>query len=90
MVHSEKQLDEFVGSYQYGPTIMTCTRKGTQLYAQITDQPKFPIFAVKPNTFAWRIIEAEVEFVKDAKGKYTIARHSQNGNQFDAPRIIGN
>lgn len=86
---SEKQMDAFVGRYQYGPgTIMTCTREGKQLFAQLTGQAKLPIFPVNETTFAWKLVEAKVEFIKDNKGRITTARHSQNGTTFDAPRIM--
>jgi CubicO group peptidase (beta-lactamase class C family) len=84
---SESQLDAFVGRYQYGPAIMTCTREGTQLFAQISGQPKLPIFAVSENSFAWKVVQAKVEFVKDDDGKVTTARHTQGGQTFDAPRL---
>jgi hypothetical protein len=85
---SEKQLDAFVGIYQYGPgAIMTFSREGKQLYAQLTGQPKLPIFSVNETTFEWKLVEAKVEFIKDNKDKITAARHSQNGTTFDAPRI---
>lgn len=85
---SEKQSDAILGRYQYGPgAIMTFSREGKQLYAQLTGQPKLPIFPVNETTFEWKLVEAKVEFIKDNKGKITAARHSQNGNTFDAPRI---
>jgi CubicO group peptidase (beta-lactamase class C family) len=84
---SEKELDAFVGSYQYGPAIMTCTREGNQLFAQLTGQPKLPIFASGANTFAWKSVQAKVEFIKDKDGKVTTARHTQGGQTVDAPRL---
>jgi len=84
---SDTELDAFVGRYQYGPAIMTCTREGNQLFAQLNGQPKLPIFASGANTFAWKAVQAKVEFIKDKDGKVTTARHTQNGQTFDAPRL---
>jgi CubicO group peptidase (beta-lactamase class C family) len=84
---SEQELDAFVGKYRYGLAVMTTTREGNQLYAQLTGQPRFPIFPVNENTFQWRVVEAQVEFVKDENGKVVTARHTQNGTTFDAARI---
>ncbi len=84
---SEKELDAFVGRYQYGPAIMTCTREGKQLFAQVAGQPKLPIFAVAENTFVWKAVQAKVEFVKDENGEVASARHTQNGQTLDAPRL---
>lgn len=79
-------LKAFVGTYQYGPAIMTTTVENGQLFAQLTGQPKFPIFHKGNNTFEWRVVKAQVEFVKDDQGVVTKARHTQNGVTFDAPK----
>ena len=79
-------LNAFVGQYQYGPATMTTSVENGQLFAQITDQPKFPIFSKGKNTFEWRVVKAQVEFIKDSKGVVTAARHTQNGTTFDAPK----
>lgn len=79
-------LNAFVGQYQYGPATMTTSVENGQLFAQLTDQPKFPIFSEGKNTFEWRVVKAQVEFIKDSKGVVTAARHTQNGNTFDAPK----
>ncbi len=65
---------------------MTTSVENGQLFAQIEGQPKFPIFPTGKNTFEWRIVKAEVEFIKDDKGVVTKARHTQNGNTFEAPK----
>ena len=82
-----EQLDAFVGEYQYGPAVMSVTRDGPQLFAQLTAQPKFPIFAKSETEFEWRVVVANVRFVKGDDGKVTKAVHTQNGNTFDAPKI---
>jgi uncharacterized pyridoxamine 5'-phosphate oxidase family protein len=83
----ETEIDAFVGRYQYGPAIMTCTREGKQLFAQVAGQPKNPIFAVAENTFVWKVVQAKVEFVKDENGEVARARHTQDGQTLDAPRL---
>lgn len=82
-----EQLDAFVGEYQYGPAVMTVTRDGTTLLAQLAGQPKFPIFAKSDTEFEWRVVKASVAFVKGDDGKVTKAVHTQNGTTFDAPKI---
>jgi len=79
-------LEAFVGQYQYGVSVMTTTVENGQLFAQLTGQPKFPIFPKGKDTFEWRVVKAQVEFVKDDQGIVTKARHTQNGNTFDAPK----
>ncbi len=85
---SETKLDAIVGQYAYGPgAIMTVTRDADQVFAQLTGQPKLPIFAKSETEFEWRVLPASVRFVADADGKVTKAVHTQNGATFDAPKI---
>lgn len=84
---TDAQLDEFVGRYNYFPAVMTVTRDGRQLIAQLTGQPAMPIFAVDETTFAWRIVEARVKFLRDEDGEVNAAEHTQNGVTFQAPRL---
>jgi CubicO group peptidase (beta-lactamase class C family) len=81
--------DAFVGKYDYGQgkVIMTVTREGNRLYAQLTGQPRFEIFPASPTEFFWKVVNARVTFVKDADGKTVKAVHHQGGQTFDAPRI---
>jgi len=81
--------DAFVGKYDYGQgkAIMTVTREGDRLFAQLTGQPKLEIFPSSPTEFFWKAVNAQVTFVKDAAGKTTKAVHHQGGRTFDAPRI---
>ncbi len=83
-----EQIEPYVGEYQYGPNaVLTTTRDGTQLYAQLTGQPKFPIFPKSETEFEWRVVAAKVQFVKGNDGKVSKAVHSQNGASFDAPKV---
>jgi len=81
-------LDAIAGKYDYGPgAILTVTRRGDQLYAQLTGQPEFPIFPKSDHEFYWRVVPASVEFVRGADGKITSAIHHQNGISFTAPKL---
>ena len=81
-----EDLNAFAGQFQYGPAVMTTTVENGQLFAQLTGQPKFPIFPKGKNTFEWRVVKAQVEFIKDDQGVVTKARHTQNGTTFHAPK----
>ena len=82
------ELDAILGQYQYGPTaLMTISRDGDSVFAQLTGQPRFPIFPKSAVEFEWRVVAAKVSFVKDGTGKVTAARHSQNGATFEAPKV---
>lgn len=83
-----EQAESFVGQYQYGPgTVLTVSREGTQLFAQLTGQPKFPVFPVAGDEFEWRVVAAKVKFEKGEDGKVTKGVHHQAGATIDAPKI---
>jgi CubicO group peptidase (beta-lactamase class C family) len=87
-VLSNEALDAIVGQYQYGPTaVLTVTRRGNQLYAQLTGQSEAPIFPKSDHEFYWKIVAASVEFIRGADGKVTGAIHHQNGITFPAPKL---
>ncbi|MGI8982881.1 MAG: serine hydrolase [Pirellulaceae bacterium] len=70
-----------------GAATMTVSRDGSQLFAQLTRQPKFPIFPTSETDFEWRAVAAKVRFVKGEDGKVTKGVHQQNGTKFDVPKI---
>ena len=79
----------YVGKYDYGQgqAILTVTREGDHLYAQLTGQPRFEIFPRSSTEFFWKVVNAQVTFVKDESGKVTKAVHHQGGQTLEAPRI---
>ena len=66
---------------------MTITREGDRLFAQLTGQPRFEIFPKTEAAFFWKVVRAEVTFVRDPAGKVVRAVHSQGGTTFEAPRM---
>ncbi len=84
-----KLLDAYVGKYDYGAktVVLTVTREGKHLFAQLTGQPKFEIFPKSENEFFWKIVPAEVTFVKDDNGQVIKAVHRQAGKTINAPKL---
>lgn len=80
-------LDAVVGRYDYNSGILTVTKEGSRLYAQLGDQPRFEIFPKSETEFFWKVADAQVTFVKDEHGKVTKAIHHQNGVTLSAPRL---
>ena len=81
-------LETLTGDYDYGSgAVLTVTRDGGQLSAQLTGQPKFPIYPKSETEFVWRVIPARVEFTKDADGKVIKATHHQGAVTFDAAKM---
>ncbi len=68
-------LSGYVGAYdlsalQPGFEIVMTLEDG-KLMTQATGQPKFPLFAESENKFFLKVVDAEVEFVKNEKGEVT-------------------
>ncbi len=82
-------LDSYVGKYDYGQgkAVMTVSREGNRLFAQLTGQPKFEIFPKSETVFFWKIVPAQITFVKDGSGKVTKGIHEQGGRKLDVPKI---
>jgi CubicO group peptidase (beta-lactamase class C family) len=83
------KYDSVLGKYDYsqGQVILTVTRDGDHLFAQLTGQPKFEIFPKSDTEFFWRVVDAQITFVKDDKGKVIKAIHHQGGHTLDAPKV---
>jgi hypothetical protein len=59
-----------VGTYQLAPDFsVTFTLEGDQLMSQATNQPKFPVYPESPTKFFLKVVDAEVEFFTDDKGR---------------------
>jgi bla regulator protein blaR1 len=81
-------LDRYVGKYQLRSYfVLTVTRAGSQLYAQITGQPKLPVYAETPNKFFWKAVDAEVTFADSGSGPAASATLHQNGHDNEWLRV---
>jgi hypothetical protein len=80
-------LDQYVGVYELAPTFkITVTREGSQLMVQASGQPKLPVFASSETQFFYKVVDAKIEFFKDAKGAVTHMVLYQNNQEMKAPR----
>jgi CubicO group peptidase (beta-lactamase class C family) len=77
----------YVGRYELMGAVLDIALEGSQLTAQLTGQPRFPIFPMGADRFFWKVVEAQIEFVKDEKGHVTGARHHQGGMNFSLKRL---
>jgi hypothetical protein len=77
-----KLLDGYVGQYELGPgEVFTIRREGEKLRAQLTGQPSVPIQPESETNFFYTVVDAQLTFVKDAKGKVTELVLHQNGDR---------
>jgi D-alanyl-D-alanine-carboxypeptidase/D-alanyl-D-alanine-endopeptidase len=82
VIISEKNLDEYVGSYQLASNaFFTITRSGSKLFAQLTGQSRLRVFAESENKFYYKVVDARLTFNRNANGKVESLTLSQNGDQ---------
>ena len=81
-------LDRYVGLYQLAPGAMfTVTRKGSQLFVQLTGQPAFEVFASGERDFFYTVVNAQLTFEVEAQGPAVAVVLHQNGQNPRAPRV---
>lgn len=81
------QLDDYVGRYTLAPqAVLSITLDGAQLMAQLTGQPPLPIFAEKADRFFYRVVDAQIDFERDASGKVVSLTLHQNGRDLKFTR----
>src|ERR1700689_5194751 len=70
---SSSILSKYVGTYQMAPGVnMMITLVGDQLTSQMSGQGKIPLFAESETMFFPKVVNAEIEFGTDDKGRYLI------------------
>ena len=83
---AEGELSRYVADYELGPgAVITVTTDGDALFAQLTGQPRFPVFAYAPDRFLYKVVDAQLEFERSVDGRVTALVLHQNGVQ-RAPR----
>ncbi len=82
-----ESLDAYVGTYQLTPTLAIVIRKdGGRLAARATGQDAFPIFSSARDEFFYKVVEAQLSFVRDSTGKVASLVLHQGGRNMPAPR----
>lgn len=85
---SAKQLAEYTGRYQLAPgAILSISTGPDGLLAQLSGQPQAPVFPRNKDEFFYKVVEASLQFERDANGKIQSLTLHQNGHASPAPRI---
>lgn len=85
---SASVFDSYVGEYELNPQfVMRVFREEDRFMTQATGQEKIEIFPESETTFSPRVINAKLTFVKDAEGKTTGLKLSQNGREINGKKI---
>jgi len=77
---SPDTLKQYVGTYELTPKFsLAITLEDGQLISQGTNQEKVPMFAESETMFFLKLVDAQIEFVKNEKGEVTNMVLHQNG-----------
>lgn len=81
-------LERYVGEYQLAPGLtITVTRRDAQLFAQVTGQPAFEVYAASDREFFYKVVNARLVFEAGAQGPATAVVLHQNGQTPRAARV---
>jgi CubicO group peptidase (beta-lactamase class C family) len=81
-------LDDYVGRYKLGQaSVVTVTREGDQLYAELTGQTRAAIYAKGEREFFYKVVDAQISFQADTEGHTTALVLHQGGRDQTANRI---
>jgi len=84
---SPEILKQYVGTYELTPTFsIAITLEDGQLMSQATNQQKLPLFAESETMFFLKVVDAQVEFVKNEKAEVTNMVLHQNGRDVKGVR----
>jgi CubicO group peptidase (beta-lactamase class C family) len=80
-------LAQYPGTYELRPGFdLVITLEGNQLVSQATGQTKIPLYAESETKFFPKVMDAEIEFLKDNKGTVTHLMLRQGAMETKAPR----
>jgi hypothetical protein len=81
-------LESYTGSYRLGPDeVLTVSKIDKQLFIKLTGQDKVAIYPETVSKFYLKVVDAQLEFIKDANGKIKKVVLYQDGSANDAPKI---
>jgi hypothetical protein len=80
-------VGDYVGKYRFNFGILDVAFKSDHLEAQLTGQPAFPIFASAKDKFFLKVVDAQLDFERDAGGTVVAVVLHQNGRDMRAPRM---
>jgi serine-type D-Ala-D-Ala carboxypeptidase/endopeptidase len=80
-------LQEYVGNYTLSPAAaFVVTDEHDQLMVKLASQPSFPVYAKARDHFFYRVVDAQIDFERDASGKVIALILHQNGNDLRAAK----
>lgn len=84
----EATLKGYVGKYQLAPNVVfDVVVKDGKLFVQLASQPSFEVYASAKDKFFYKVVDAQIDFERDASGNVVALILHQNGQNPRAPRI---
>ncbi len=81
-------LKQYEGVYQLVPEFsITITAKGDRIFAQATGQGEFEIFPEKEDLFFYKVVEAQLKFVRNEKKEIVSLILIQNRREMEGKKI---
>ncbi|MEI9997182.1 MAG: serine hydrolase [Rhizomicrobium sp.] len=81
-------LAGYVGRYQFAPgRVFDVTVRDGGLFVQLTGQPALPVFPAARDKFFYKVVDATIDFERDASGAVVAQILHQNGRDVRAPRL---
>jgi hypothetical protein len=81
-------LDRYTGTYQFTRhSVMTVTRSGKQLSAQLSGQSALEIYPSATTEFFYKAVKASITFLPDGEGQAKALILHQHGADMTMPRI---
>jgi len=81
-------FDLYVGRYELQPgATVSISRQGDGLFAQITGQQQFQIFPESETDFFFKVVDAQLTFVKNSDGKVSRLVIHQGGRDVPATKV---
>lgn len=81
-------LQTYVGKYEVAPKVFAdITQEGNQIFVQITGQPKFDLFPYEETKFSLKVMDAQIEFIKDTDGQVNELILFQGKNKVPGKRV---
>jgi hypothetical protein len=80
-------LDKYIGEYSLGPATFSISREGDHLMFTAPGQPKVEAFPESETVFFFKIIDAQVTFLRNEAGIVTELLFELNGRKLKARKI---
>lgn len=79
-------LEQYAGSYASDVGTFDVTVRADALYVRLTGQPAVAVYASAKDRFFYKVVDAQIDFNRDAAGSVVSLTLHQNGQTFTATR----